>query len=169
MNAESTVFRGSRSPVVAPGAEGARMAAQVLTLPVRVAATPLGRRLVAAVVLAAALVTTVGLLYDHADDPQLAASFRPTGISKDGPVADPGRTAAAPPVKSGRTSTPAEAATAWFAARQRVAADKVRALQQRRVSGTEAQVLVIAEAGGSGMPSQFVTVRKGPGGWAVPW
>jgi hypothetical protein len=29
-------------------------------------------------------------------------------------------------------------------------------------------VLVVAEAGGSRMPSDYVTVRKGPSGWAVP-
>ena len=59
-------------------------------------------------------------------------------------------------------------AAAWWAARQRVAADKVRSLQQRRISGTETQVLVVAEAPGSRMPSEYVTVRKGPSGWAVP-
>ena len=46
--------------------------------------------------------------------------------------------------------------------------DKVQALQQRRISATETQVLVMAEAAGSRMPSQFVTVRKGPSGWKVP-
>jgi hypothetical protein len=49
-----------------------------------------------------------------------------------------------------------------------VAVDKVRSLQQRRVSATETQVLVMAEATGSRMPSQYVTVRKGPSGWKVP-
>jgi hypothetical protein len=48
-----------------------------------------------------------------------------------------------------------------------VAADKVQALQQRRVSATEIQVLVIADAG-SRMPSDYVTVRKGSSGWKVP-
>jgi hypothetical protein len=48
-----------------------------------------------------------------------------------------------------------------------VAMDKVRSLQQRRVSATETRVLVVAEGGGS-MPSQYVTVRKGPSGWKVP-
>jgi hypothetical protein len=59
-------------------------------------------------------------------------------------------------------------AAAWWAARQKVAADKVRSLQQRRISATEIQVLVVAEAAGSRMPSDYVTVRKGPSGWAVP-
>jgi hypothetical protein len=58
-------------------------------------------------------------------------------------------------------------AAAWWAARQKVAIDRVRSLQQRRVSANETQVLVVAEGPGS-MPSRFVTVRKGPSGWRVP-
>jgi hypothetical protein len=168
MNAESTAFRGSRpAVVVAPGGEGVRLAALVLALPTRLAANPLGRRLVGAVVLAAVLVTAVGLLYDHADEPQVAASFRVAGAAKAGP-ADAGRQAAASPVRAKRATAPADVAAAWFAARQRVAVDKVRALQQRRVSATEIEVLVLAEAGSSRLPNQYVTVRKGAGGWKVP-
>jgi hypothetical protein len=59
-------------------------------------------------------------------------------------------------------------AAAWWAARQKVAAAKVRSLQQRRVSATEVQVLVVAQGTGSRMPSEYVTVRKGPSGWKVP-
>jgi hypothetical protein len=44
---------------------------------------------------------------------------------------------------------------------------KVQSLQQRKVSASEVQVLVVAEAG-SRMPSRYVTVRKGPSGWKVP-
>ena len=51
--------------------------------------------------------------------------------------------------------------------KQRVERDHVRALQQRRVSPTERQVLVVAEAGASKVPSAYVTVRKGPDGWAA--
>ena len=51
---------------------------------------------------------------------------------------------------------------------QKVAAGKVRPLQQRRVSATEVEVLVLAEGAGSHMPSEYVTVRKGPSGWKVP-
>jgi hypothetical protein len=49
-----------------------------------------------------------------------------------------------------------------------VAADKVQPLQQRRVKANEVQVLVVAEAAGAKMPSQYVTVRKGSSGWKVP-
>jgi hypothetical protein len=169
MNAESTVFRSSRPAVVlAPGGEGVRAAGWVLALPMRLAATPLGRRLLAAVSLAVVLVAAVGFLYDSADQPRLAANFHPAGLAAEGPAVDAGRQAAAFPVRAKRAAGPAEVAAAWFAARQRVAVDKVRSLQQRRVSATETQVLVVAEANASRLPSGYVTVRKGPGGWKVP-
>jgi hypothetical protein len=74
---------------------------------------------------------------------------------------------AAAPVRAKQSASPAEAAAAWWAARHKVAVEKVQALQQRRVSGKEVQVLVVAEAG-SRMPSDYVTVRKGSSGWKVP-
>ena len=173
MNAESTVFRASRpAVVVAPGGEGARAAAWLLSWPMRLAATPIGRRLLVAATLAVVAVVSVGWLYDSADPATAAASFRPAGLAAATPAGGKAATAgprnAAAPVRAKKAAGPAEAAAAWFAARQRVAADKVRSLQQRRVSATETQVLVVAEASGSRMPSQYVTVRKGPSGWAVP-
>ena len=173
MNAESTVFRASRpAVVVAPGGEGARAAAWLLAWPMRLAATPMGRRLLVAATLAVVAVVSVGWLYDSADPATAAASFRPAGLAtadgaRGGSAAASRQTAAAP-ARAKKAAGPAEVAAAWWAARQRVAADKVRSLQQRRISGTETQVLVVAEAPGSRMPSEYVTVRKGPSGWAVP-
>jgi len=169
MNAESTVFRAARpAVVVAPGGEGVRAAAWLLVLPMRVAATPLGRRLLAAVTLAVVLVGTVGFLYDSADEPRVAARFRPAGLAKDAGSTATGRQAAASPVRAKRAAGPAEVAAAWFAARKRVPVDRVRSLQQRRISATRTEVLVIAEAGGASLPSEYVTVRKGAAGWKVP-
>jgi hypothetical protein len=170
MNAESTVFRSSRpAVVVAPGGEGVRLAAWVLALPMRMAGTAMGRRLLAAAALAMVLVATVGFLYDSADPPRAATRFQPAaGVAAEGAAGPAGRTAAAAPVRAPRGAGPGQVAAAWFAASQRVAADKVRALQQRRVGPGEVQVLVVAEASGASMPSRYVTVRKGPGGWAVP-
>ena len=171
MNAESTVFRASRpAVVVAPGGEGARAAAWLLAWPMRLAATPIGRRLLVAAVLAVVAVAAVGYLYDSADQPAAAAGSRPAGGLAAGARAgagDAGRQLAAAPVRAKRAATPAEAAAAWWAARQRVAVAKVQSLQQRKVSASEVQVLVVAEAG-SRMPSRYVTVRKGPSGWKVP-
>jgi hypothetical protein len=174
MNAESTAFRSSRPAVVlAPGGEGARAAAWLLAWPMRLAATPMGRRLLAAVVLAVVAVAGVGYLYDSADQPgRQAAIFRPAGLG--GEAAGATRTAAvdrqtaAAPARPKRAARAAEVAAAWWAARQKVAAGKVKPLQQRRVSATEVQVLVVAESGGTRMPSEYVTVRKGPSGWKVP-
>src|SRR4029453_7433334 len=80
MNAESTVFRASRpAVVVAPGGEGARAAAWLLAWPMRLAATPMGRRLLAAVVLAVVAVATVSYLYGSPHRPREAVAFRPAG------------------------------------------------------------------------------------------
>ena len=170
MNAESTVFRASRpAVVVAPGGEGARAAAWLLSWPMRLAASPLGRRLLAAVALGVVLVATVGYLYDSPDPGAAAGGFRPAGLAVETPAAPAGgRQSAAAPARKGPAPGPSEVAAAWFAARQKVAVDKVRSLQQRRISATETRVLVMAEATGSRMPSQYVTVRKGPSGWKVP-
>jgi len=167
MNVESTVFRSSRPAVVVPSGEGARAAGWLLALPLRIAATPLGRRLLAAVALAVVLLAAVGYLYDSADRPGAAAArFRPAGgVATGAPTA--ARRTAASPVRPGRAPGPAEVAAAWFAARHRVAVDKVRALQQRRLGRTETLVLVVADAGGARMPSRYVTVRKGSDGWKV--
>ena len=170
MNAESTAFRSSRPAVVlAPGGEGARAAAWLLAWPMRLAATPIGRRILAAAALAVVAVVGVGYLYDSADQPRVPAIFRPAGLSAEAAgatkAAAVGRQAAAAPV---RGASAAEVAAEWWAARQNVPADKVRALQQRRVSATEVQVLVMAEGAGSRMPTEYVTVRKGKSGWKVP-
>ena len=170
MNAESTVFRASRpAVVVAPGGEGARAAAWLLAWPMRLAASPLGRRLLGAVALGVVLVATVGYLYGSPDPAAASGSFRPAGLAMEAPAARAARRqTAAVPARKAPAAGPAEGAAAWFATRQKVAVDKVQSLQQRRVSATETQVLVMAEVAGSRMPSQFVTVRKGPSGWKVP-
>jgi hypothetical protein len=169
MNAESTYVRPVRprpTLVPPPGGEGGRLAAIVLALPLRVAATPLGRRVLAAATVAVLLVSLVGALYDHTDRPGAAAA---------GALASAQATASRQAATASRQAAPAaakrggaaEAAAAWFAGKQRVAPDRVRALQQRQVSATERQVLVVAEAGAAKLPSAYVTVRKGPDGWAA--
>lgn len=171
MNAESTVFRASRpAVVVAPGGEGARAAAWLLSWPMRLAATPMGRRLLAAAILAVVAVATVGYLYDSADQPREPVAFRPAGLAASTQTGDAttARQTAASPVRAKSAATAAEAAAAWFAAREDLPAAKVRPLQQRKVKANEVQVLVVAEAGGARMPSRYVTVRKGPSGWKVP-
>src|SRR5262245_33901690 len=123
MNAESTVFRASRpAVVVAPRGEGVRAAAWLLAWPMRLAATPLGRRLRAAAALAVVLVVGVGWLYDTADEPHAAVSFRPAGGVAAGRAAGTGtgaasRQNAAAPVRAKQPAGPAEVAAAWWAAR----------------------------------------------------
>ena len=174
MNAESTVFRSSRPAVVlSPGGEGARAAAWLLAWPMRLAGTVMGRRVLVAVALAVSAVATVGWLYDSADSPRAMAAVGPAGLtsarSAAGPAEEPAadRKSNAASAKA-KEANAAQAAAAVWAARQKVAVDKVQALGQRRVSRTEVQVLVMAEAGGSRMPSRYVPVRKGADGWKVP-
>jgi hypothetical protein len=169
MNAESTVFRSSRPVVAVPGVggEGARAAAWLLALPMRLAVTPLGRRLLVAATLALVAVVSVGYLYDSADQSRVAGSFRPAGMAKAAGSGSVGGRTTASPHRAKRPAGPAEVAAAWFAARMKVRPEQVRSLQQRRLSANERQVLVVAEAGGSRMPSRYVTVRKGAAGWKV--
>jgi hypothetical protein len=172
MNAESSYVRPvrPRPTLVPPGGDGASLAATVLALPLRVAATPLGRRVIAAATLAVVLVALVGALYDHTDRPGAGAAGALAGAEATASrQADPAASgqAAGSPAAAKRTGGAAEAAAAWFAGKQRVAPDRVRALQQRPLSATERQVLVVAEAGAANVPSAYVTVRKGPDGWAA--
>jgi len=169
MNAESTAFRASRPAALAPGGEGARAAVGLLSWPMRLAATPLGRRLLAALLFGVVLVSSVSYLYDSPDPARASGAMGSVGLAVQAPAAGtgPGRVAAAAPARKATAPGPADVAAAWWAARQKVAIDKVRSLQQRRVSATETQVLVVAEVSGS-MPSRYVTVRKGPSGWRVP-
>ncbi|HEV3464044.1 MAG TPA: hypothetical protein VG846_08680, partial [Actinomycetota bacterium] len=106
------------------------------------------------------------------DQPRVPAIFRPAGLAGDAAPAPEAaalsRQAAASPVRAKKPATAAEVAATWWAARQKVPVEKLRPLQQRKVSAKEVQVLVVAEGVGSRMPSQYVTVRKGPSGWKVP-
>jgi hypothetical protein len=167
MNAESTFVRPSRPTVVAPGGDGARLAGLVLALPMRVAATPLGRRALGAAAIAVVLVTWIGMLYDHTD--RAATGRLPAVHAAASRAAAPAaRTSKAAPSAAERSAGAAagEAAAAWFAQQQQIGVDRVRALQERRISATEREVMVVAEAGAK-LPSDWVTVRKGRDGWTA--
>jgi hypothetical protein len=171
MNAESTYVRPARPrpTLVPPAGDGGRFAALVLALPMRVAATPLGRRVIAAAAIAVVLVSLVGALYDSADRPRTGgalAGARPVASRQTAP-APRGRTTAAPAAANATAGGAGEAAATWFAGQQRVARDRVRALGERQLSATERQVLVVADAGAAKLPSAYVVVRKGPNGWAA--
>jgi hypothetical protein len=164
MNAESTYVRPARQrpTLVPPAGDGTRLATLLLALPMRVAATPLGRRAIAAAAIAVVLVSLVGALYDHADRARTGAlgGAQATASRR----AAPGRGTAAP---AAAKVTAGAAPAAWFAGQQRVARDQVRALGERQLSATERKVLVVADAGASKLPSAYVVVRKGPNGWAA--
>jgi hypothetical protein len=167
MNAESTFVRPSRPTVVAPGGDGARLAAMVLALPLRLAANPLGRRALAAVAITVLLVTWVGVLYDQPDRAPSADRLAAVNASASRGTPTAARRPASPPGAAKRSAGAGQAAAAWFADRQGVAVEQVRALQDRPLSATERRVLVVAEAGGAKLPSAYVTVRKGRDGWTA--
>jgi hypothetical protein len=170
VNAESTYVRPARPrpTLVPPAGDGTRLAALVLGLPMRLAATPLGRRVIAAATIAVVLVALVGALYDHADRPPAGALGGAQAMaSRRLAAAAPGRGTAAPAAAKVAAGDAGEAAAAWFAGQQRVARDRVRALGERQLSATERQVLVVADAGAARLPSAYVVVRKGPNGWAA--
>jgi hypothetical protein len=185
MNAEATSVRAARRAGAAlPGSWSAppsdvavRAATRLMLLPLRMLATSLGRRLAAATVLSVVLLAMVSSLYDHADGPANAstralratpaAAARPAPASRGAAGADMTGTARSPAARLA-AERPQDAATAWYARRKRVSVDRVRALQQQRVSATVTRVLVIAEVTPSEMPTAFVTVRRDDAGWKVP-
>jgi hypothetical protein len=170
MNAESTYVRPARPgpTLVPPAGDGTRLAGLVLALPMRLAATPLGRRVIAAATIAVVLVSLVGALYGHADRPRTdALGGAQATASRRAAPAPTGRGTAAPAAAKVTAGAAGEAAAAWFAGQQRVARDRVRALGERQLSATERKVLVVADAGASKLPSAYVVVRKGPNGWAA--
>jgi len=184
MNAEATSVRtakrlGAAVPgpwSAAPSDAAVRAATRLMLLPVRLLATPLGRRIAAATVLSFALIGMVSSLYAHADRPGAASarslSATPAAAAKPAPArasAASSGAAAAPvtPTAPRAAQRPEEAATAWFARQKHVPAERVKALQQQRVSGTVTRVLVMAQVGPSNMPTAFVTVRRDSAGWKV--
>jgi hypothetical protein len=176
MNAPATAVRHGRpgGAGLARGGEplglGTRAAVQLMLLPLRVLATTrLGRQLAAVALLMVVLGSVVSALYDSADGPGAASATRSLAAA----AAAPGeRASAVQRTTSGAPARqvgarPEQVAAEWFARRQGVARDKVQALQQQRVSGSETRVLVMADAGGGRMPTAYVTVKLGRSGWAV--
>jgi hypothetical protein len=147
--------------------------------------------------LTVALAVLVVVLYDHGDVPRAAArgspgrarapaagdpgpagaAAGPEASGRDATRADAGRPRAAAPPGRGdpgagvrpvkRPATPAEVAAAWYAARQRLPRNRVRPLQQDRLSARLIRVLVLAEAGNGRLRTALVRVRLGPSGWEV--
>jgi hypothetical protein len=171
LNAQASAVRrarpGSAGLLPGTGAEpvglGTRAATQLLALPLRLLATPTGRRVTAVAALTLLLGSVVSSLYDHADP----AGARAVGASVSAtPAAAVGRETRASVAKR-VGERPEQVAADWFAEARHVARDKVRALQQQRVGAKERKVLVMADAGGGKLPTAYVTVRLGPSGWAV--
>ena len=184
MNAEATAVRDTkRIGAAVPGRWSAppsdaavRAVVKLGLMPLRLLATPMGRRLAATGVLSLALVGAVSSLYDHADGPaatvQRPLNAVPAAASK--PAATPAKQASTSERTSAAvaapraTARPEDAATAWYAQRKGVPPNRVHALQRQRVSATVTKVMVMAEVSATELPTDFVTVKRDGDGWKVP-
>jgi hypothetical protein len=188
MNAQATAVRTAKSigPAVPgrwsapPSDTAARALVNLGLVPLRLLfQTRFGRRLTATAVLSILMVGTVSMLYEHADTPssarllatsaaaakparpgQAAAATKDAGASGETTLA---AVAAARPAKDA-----ASAAIAWYAARLHVAADRVQALQQQRISKAKVKVMVMAQVTDTDLPTALVTVEQSSRGWKVP-
>jgi hypothetical protein len=188
MNAEATALRDTKrigAPVpgrwsAPPSDTAIRTVVSLGLVPLRLLGTRIGRRVVATAVLSLLLVGAVSALYDHADSPNstprplnsatAAAAAKPAGGKAAGltrGAAASGQTLASVAV-AGLAKDARSAAVAWYAKRLRVSPDRVQALQEQRVNGTTTNVLVMAQVSETNVPTAFVTVKRGAGGWKVP-
>jgi hypothetical protein len=191
MNAEATALRDAKrvgAPIPGrwsgPSTDAAARALVRLGLvPLRLLATPVGRRVSATAVLSLLLVGLVSVLYSHADRPDAsarplyaaapAAASTPTGARSAGAPATGATKSRAASNQTLASVTRAakdarSAAVAWYASHLRVSPDRVQALQQQRVNGTTVNVLVMAQVSDTNVPTAFVTVKRANGGWKVP-
>jgi hypothetical protein len=164
-------------------AAGRRAAAAAGRRGLAVARGETARRLGRLAALTLALAVLVVVLYEHGDVPSAAA--RPaagdpraaTAPQGPGRAATRPRAAPRPPAaadgragageRTVRPAKPAEVAAAWYAARHGLPRNRVRALQQDRLSARRARVLVLADAGKGRLRTALVHVRLGPSGWEV--
>jgi hypothetical protein len=74
--------------------------------------------------------------------------------------------ACSPPARPAKDA--GSAATAWYAAKLRLATNRVQALQQQPITRDKVKVMVMAQVTETDLPTAFVTVVRSGGGWKVP-
>jgi hypothetical protein len=188
MNAEATAVRTAKSIGAAipggwstpPSDAAVRTVANLALAPLRLLfQTRFGRRLTTTVVLSALMVGTVSMLYTHADSPSApglpatpAAASRATGPGQAAAAATGAGASGETTLAAVAATRPAKdatgAATAWYAARLHLPADRVQALQQQRVDKRKVKVMVMAQVSATELPTAFVTVEQTSRGWKVP-
>ncbi len=153
----SPLAGSSRDPWA--GGSGAGLAVWLLSLPLRLLATGLGRRLATVAVLTTLFVVGISALYEHADRPTANAlpaatsAPRPAGRVRQGPEAP-------------RPDGPGAVAVAWYAGRLGVTPGRVHPLGTERLGPGRLRVLVLADLG-KRQPTAWVALRRTPGGWAA--
>jgi hypothetical protein len=147
---------------------GLRAAVWLLTFVVRLLGHQIGRRLLAALALAAVCAGLVTLVFTYPEpvDPAPASAHpvappaRPPAEAR--PAPRPPATSSARPVGS-----PEQAAATWYAQRKRLPRARVRVLQRDQVNASLVRVLVLADGGNGRLDTAVVTVRRHGGGWQV--
>jgi hypothetical protein len=160
-----------------------RILALGIVLPLRalgvglaILAHPVGRRLLAALLLTGLCAGVVALVFTYPEAPETTIGDpRPfTGPSTPSPTGRPGgqlsdRQERAQPVPRPSTGArgPEEAAAAWYARRKQLPREQVRVLQRDRVNATLVRVLVFADEGDGRLDTAVVTVRRAGSAWRV--
>jgi hypothetical protein len=145
---------------------GARLALRLLLVPLALLGHEPGRRLLVALVLAAACAGLISLAFGSAE---------PTGPALAVPAPTMRRANTRPPTHSTRQApstqqtpeadSPEQAARAWYAARRHLPVDWVRVLQREQLDSRRVRVLVLAETANGRLDTAQVTVRRTSTGW----
>jgi hypothetical protein len=156
---------------------GARLALRLLLVPLALLGHETGRRLLAALGLAAACVGLISLAFQSAEPTQPDAGqgttmlVSPAEQATTRAPARPDRAVQpAPPPVPPRPATrdagsPEQAARAWYATRRHLPVDRVRVLQREQLDSGRVRVLVLAEAANGRLDTAQVTVRRTTTGW----
>jgi hypothetical protein len=156
---------------------GIVLALRVLGFGVAVLAHPVGRRLLATLLITSVCAGVVAFVFTYPEAPQTPAGSRlasaaptmpdSTGRPGGGAPSDRQQRARPAPRPSVGAASPEAAAAAWYARRTRLPRDRVRVLQRDRVNATTFRVLVLADGGNGRLDTAVVTVRRDRAGWRV--
>jgi hypothetical protein len=155
---------------------GITLALRVLGLGVAVLAHPVGRRLLAALLITGLCAAVIGFVFTSPEALVATPSGRHAIAGPSAPDTT-GRPIGQPPDRQQRARptprpiasapSPEEAAAAWYAHRGQLPRERVRVLQRDRVNARLVRVLVLADSGGGRLDTAVVTVRRAGSGWQV--
>jgi hypothetical protein len=150
---------------------GLRLTFKLLGLGITLLRHETGRRLLAALVLAAFCAGLIGLLFT-APEPPDAWNEQLTGadaaLTRPATSPSPATTTRPPqPPTTGQTMSAEQAARAWYARRHHLPVDRVRILQADQAGTNRIRVLVLADTGRGRLDTAIVTVTRAGSRWRV--